>query len=107
MATSQGEGAGGVALLRSSKEIVLNTRLSLAILLFVGVILHFTGTHAAFRPQSLLSKIATAALIIYMIAVPIVLWRLRGDRLLRFAFLGVWVAYLVLWYLTIRDMHND
>jgi hypothetical protein len=48
----------------------MTTPLSLAFLLIIGVLLHFIGAPAAFRPQSVLSKIATAVLIVYTIAVP-------------------------------------
>jgi hypothetical protein len=62
----------------------------------IGVLLYFFTAYTAFHPHLLIARIAVDLLVLYLVAVPIVLWRMHGERLLRILLGGIWLVYVLL-----------
>jgi hypothetical protein len=58
-------------------------------ILIAGLFLYFS-----FDPKERFTKLATFAFLGYMLAVPIVLFFLKGERLWRIAVLAIWLVYV-------------
>jgi len=74
------------------------------LIVFLGISIHFGATWASFHQRLLSAKAIFVLLFVYMLAVPFLLWFLRGDRPLRILVLCMWLGYLGLWAYAIRTM---
>jgi hypothetical protein len=83
------------------------SRLVLLALLAVGPLLHIAVRYGVRHPHSPFGNPAITLLAIYMLIVPIVLWRMSGELFVRTVMFCGWVAYLVLWGIGIYRMYTS
>ena len=76
------------------RSLSLKTKFACVSIVLLGVVLHIVYGHLAFHPNSSWSVVMRRAFIGYLIAVPVTLGILRGDRAWRWAVFGIWVAYV-------------
>ena len=70
----------------------------LSLLLGIGVLLEVTFFHAAYHADTVYGKSVEGLYLGYLVASPFIVWRIKGDRLLRIAnilFWGVCVGVLL------------
>ena len=60
----------------------------------VGVVLHVVYGYLAFHPNLSWTTVMRRVVIGYLVAVPVILGILRGDRVWRWTVFGIWVAYV-------------
>jgi drug/metabolite transporter (DMT)-like permease len=80
------------------------TRGLCALIVSVGIALHYIATYYAFHTKTTLASFVNYSHIIYIILVPIVLLFLRGERRWRLTVFGIWVGYVGLILYTIITM---
>lgn len=66
------------------------------LLLVAGVVVNMLFGHYAFHPRDRFAHGATIVFLSYVIAVPIVLYFLKGDRFWRWAVIGIWFVYIAI-----------
>jgi hypothetical protein len=82
-------------------------RLVLLTLLAVGILLEVATIYGGYHPLSKVGNSAITFHIIFLLVVPVVVWRIHGERLLRTVLICSWAAYLVMWCLGIYRMYRD
>jgi hypothetical protein len=61
---------------------MLKPRLVLFMLLVIGVLLEIATIYAAYHPLSPIGKPAIALHIMFLLVVPVVVWKMHGERLI-------------------------
>ena len=79
----------------SKTRQAIKTRAICVLLLAVGILANGSFLKISFDRREYVVKVATYALLAYMVAVPIVLILLRGERLWRLGVFLIWLAYVV------------
>ncbi len=87
----------------------MKPKLLLLALLAIGALLHFVTQYGAFHPAAprLVFEISYVALCLVVLLIPVVLWRMRGDRPFRIAVGAIWVSYLFLWGVAVYQTMTD
>jgi len=80
---------------RYSLQIVLShtvsTRTACVLIVVGGFLMDCYLGHFSFEPKQQIQKMATYAFLAYMVAVPITLWFLKGERVWRWAVFSLWL----------------
>jgi hypothetical protein len=76
------------------RSLSLKTKFACVSIVLLGVVLHVVYGYFAFHPNLSLTVVIRRVFIGYLVAVPVILGILRGDRVWRWAVFGVWVAYV-------------
>jgi len=72
----------------------VKTRIVCILLVVGGILIDGLFLHFSFDSKERFTKVATYAYLGYMLAVPIVLFFLKGERLWRIAVLAIWLVYV-------------
>ena len=72
----------------------MKTRIVCILLVVGGILIDGLFLHFSFDSKERFTKVATYAYLGYMLAVPIVLFFLKGERLWRIAVLAIWLVYV-------------
>jgi hypothetical protein len=72
----------------------MRTRLTCVALVVLGFLANELFTHVSFDSKERFVRGATYAFLGYMLAVPITLFFLKGERRWRLAVFGLWLAYV-------------
>jgi len=75
---------------------LVKTRKVCVLLVVVGIVVFKVFSHYAFHPEERFADIATFAFVGYMLAVPITLWLLKGERLWRLVVFALWLLTVAL-----------
>jgi hypothetical protein len=76
------------------RSLTLKTKFVCIGILLVGMLLHVVYGYFAFHPNSSVTTVLRRVFLGYIVAVPIILAVLRGDRGWRWTVFGVWIAYV-------------
>src|SRR5437879_6090069 len=71
----------------------VRTRIVCVLLVVGGILVDGLFLHFSFDSKERFTKVATYAYLGYMLAVPLVLFFLKGDRVWRIAVLAIWLIY--------------
>ena len=82
-------------------------RLILLTLLATGILLEIVTIYVSYHSLSPLGKPVITLHIIFLVVVPVVVWRVQAERLLRTVLICSWAAYLVMWCVGIYRMYRD
>ena len=69
----------------------VNTRTACILIVFAGFLMDCFFGHFSFDRREHIVKMATYAFLAYMVAVPISLWFLKGERIWRWAVFSLWL----------------
>jgi hypothetical protein len=74
--------------------LTVKTRIACIILVVVGILVDGLFLHFSFDPKERFTRVATYAFLGYMLAVPIALFFLKGERPWRIAVFAIWLIYV-------------
>ena len=72
----------------------MKTRIACILLVLCGVLVVGLFLHFSFDPKERFTKVATNAYLGYLLAVPVTLFFLKGERIWRIAVLAIWLVYV-------------
>ena len=72
----------------------MKTRIACILLVVGGILVVGLFLHFSFDPKERFTRVATYAYLGYMLAVPIALFLLKGERPWRIAVLAIWLIYV-------------
>jgi hypothetical protein len=82
-------------------------RFVLLILIAAGILIQIATLYGSVHPRSPIGDPAITLFIIYMLAVPIVVWKLVGERLLKTVLICTWALYLLMLAIGAYRMYQD
>jgi hypothetical protein len=74
----------------------VNTRTACILIVVAGFTMDCIFGHFSFDPREQIVKMATYAFVAYMVAVPITLWFLKGERIWRWCVFVLWLLQVAL-----------
>lgn len=74
----------------------MNTRITCSLIVVAGFLMDCFMGHYSFDRREQIVKMATFAFLAFMVAVPITLWFLKGDRIWRWAVFALWLLQVAL-----------
>jgi len=74
----------------------VNTRSASILIVVAGFLTDCLFGHFSFDRREPIVKLATYAFVAYMVAVPIALWLLKGERMWRWAVFTLWLLEVAL-----------
>jgi predicted membrane channel-forming protein YqfA (hemolysin III family) len=74
----------------------VRTRIACIVLVVAGILVNGLFLHLSFDPQERFARVATYALLGYMLAVPMAFLFLKGEHTGRLAVLAIWLIYVSL-----------
>jgi hypothetical protein len=90
------QAVGAVPRVGQSKGFMSQRQVLLVLFLALGIVLNLLFNYAAWHPKWPAGNSAIIGLGIYLIAVPIVVWRTPGERFLRTLIFCAWLLYLAM-----------
>lgn len=83
----------------------MRTRIVSVMLVAVGFFLNVIFFHYAFHPEARPAKAVTECFVGYFVAVPLVLYFLKGERAWRWAVFGMWCLYVAVFAYVMLTMN--
>jgi len=71
-------------------------RIVLLALIVLGILLEIGAIHGAYHSESQFWNTVEALFFVFLIVVPILVWRMSGERPLRVVLICTWAVYVIL-----------